>query len=112
VLPSRLRFRFGRRRRKEERDEERAERRREEREERATGAPRPDVSPLSFWRRRRARTFREQPMPRQTMGRTWRRIRGMYFPPWVPVAFEIVATVVVTLVQVTVAVQLPVDASV
>lgn len=29
-------------------------------------------------------------MPKQTMGRTWRRIRGMYFPPWVPVAFIIV----------------------
>jgi plastocyanin len=29
-------------------------------------------------------------MPRQTLGRTLRRIRGLYFPPWVPVAFIIV----------------------
>lgn len=29
-------------------------------------------------------------MPRQTLGRTWRRIRGLHFPPWVPVVFIIV----------------------
>jgi plastocyanin len=29
-------------------------------------------------------------MPKQTLGRTMRRIRGLYFPPWVPVAFIIV----------------------
>lgn len=48
-----------------------------------------DVSPLSFWRRGRTRTYREQPTPRRTLGRTWRRIRGLHFPPWVPVAFII-----------------------
>jgi hypothetical protein len=29
-------------------------------------------------------------MPRQTLGRTLRRIRGLHFPPWVPVVFIIV----------------------
>ena len=29
-------------------------------------------------------------MPKRTVGRTWRRIRGLYFPPWVPVMFIIV----------------------
>ena len=28
-------------------------------------------------------------MPKQTLGRTLRRIRGLHFPPWVPVAFII-----------------------
>jgi len=87
VLPKLPRFRFGRR---GERDEERAERRREEREERQrTGTP-ADVSPLTFWRRGQARTYREQAESRQTLAGTLRRIRGMYFPPWVPVAFIIV----------------------
>jgi plastocyanin len=32
-------------------------------------------------------------MPKQTLGRTFRRIRGMYFPPWVPVAFIMVVVI-------------------
>ena len=87
VLPSRLRFRFGRR---GGREEEKARGRRDQgREERPTAATPADVSPLSFWRRARIRTYREQPTPKQTFRRTWRRIRGLHFPPWVPVAFII-----------------------
>ncbi|HLA18234.1 MAG TPA: hypothetical protein VJ253_02830, partial [Dehalococcoidia bacterium] len=87
ILPKLPRLRFGRR---GEREEERAERHRQEREERQrTGTP-ADVSPLAFWRRGRARTFRDQPeLRRQTLSGTLRRLRGMYFPPWVPVAFII-----------------------
>ena len=87
--PSRRRFFFGRRRDREEEAEEKAERRREEREERQEAGAPADVSPLSFWRRGRVRTYREQPMPKQTLGRTLRRVRGMYLPPWVPVLFII-----------------------
>ena len=83
VLPSRSSFRFWRRGGREEEKEE--ERRREEREERTSvGAP-AHVSPLSFWRRGRSRTYREQPMPKQTLGRTLRRIRSVQLPPWAPV---------------------------
>jgi plastocyanin len=88
--PSRRRFFFGRSRNREEEAEEKSERRREEREERQAAGTPADVSPLSFWRRGRSRTYREQPMPKQTLGRTLRRVRGMYFPPWVPVMFIIV----------------------
>jgi plastocyanin len=56
----------------------------------ATSGARADVSPLGFWRRGRARTYRDEPMPKATLSRTLRRLRGMYFPPWVPVAFIIV----------------------
>lgn len=87
MLPSRLRFRFGRGGGREE--EKGGERREQGREERPTVARPADVSPLSFWRRGRIRTYREQPTPRQTLGRTWRRIRGLHFPPWVPVVFII-----------------------
>ena len=87
VLPSRLRFRLGRR---GGADKERTEAdRRRAREERPAGETHPNVSPLSFWRRGRTRTYREQPMPKQTLGRTLRRVRGLYLPPWVPVAFII-----------------------
>jgi plastocyanin len=79
-------LRFGR---GGERAEERAERRREDREERQRSGTPADVSPLAFWRRGRARTFRDQPESRQTLGGTLRRLRGMYFPPWVPVVFII-----------------------
>lgn len=103
--PSRSRFRFGFGRGRgeggrevgdeeevevEEGEEEEEERRRDDREGRPVAAAPRSVSPLSFWRRGRARTFREQPMPKRTVGRTWRRIRGLYFPPWVPVMFIIV----------------------
>ncbi len=47
------------------------------------------VSPLAFWRRARPRSFREQPPPKRTVGRLWRRFSGFYFPPWVPVAVVI-----------------------
>ena len=83
--PSRRRFFFGRRRDREEEAEEKAERRREEHEERQAAGTPAHVSPLSFWRRGRARTYREQPMPKQTLGRTLRRVRGLQFPPWAPV---------------------------
>lgn len=87
VLPSRLRFRFGRRGGGE--GEKQRERRDQDREERPTAATPAHVSPLSFWRKGRTRTYREQPVPRQTLGGTWRRIRRLRFPPWVPVAFII-----------------------
>jgi hypothetical protein len=87
VLPSRLRFRFGRRGGREE--EKQRERRDRDREEPSAAGTPADISPLSFWRRGRARTYRQQPVPRQTLGRTLRRIRGLHFPPWVPVAFII-----------------------
>ena len=88
MLPSRPRFRFGRR---GGREEEKARRRRDRGREERPIAPVPvDVSPLSFWRRGRTRTYREQPTPRQTLRRTLRRVRGLHFPPWVPVAFIIV----------------------
>jgi len=87
VLPSRLRLRFGRRGGRKE--QKARERRDQGREERPTAATPAHVSPLSFWRKGRTRTYREQPTPRQTLGRTWRRIRGLHFPPWVPVAFII-----------------------
>jgi len=87
--PSRPRFFFGRRRNREEEAEEKAERSHKEREERQAAGTPADTSPLSFWRRGRARTYREQPMPKQTMGRTLRRARGMRFPPWVPVLFVV-----------------------
>jgi plastocyanin len=85
--PSRRRFFFGRRRDREEEAEEKAERGHREREERQAAGTPAHISPLSFWRRGRSRTYREQPMPKQTLGRTLRRMRGMYFPPWVPVMF-------------------------
>ncbi len=83
--PSQRRFFFGRRHDREEEAEEKAERRREEREERQAAGTPAHVSPLSFWRRGRSRTFREQPIPKQTLGRTLRRIRGIQLPPWAPV---------------------------
>lgn len=88
--PSRRRFFFGRRRNREGEAEEKAERGHREREERQVAGTPADISPLSFWRRGRSRTYREQPMPKQTLGRTWRRVRGMYLPPWVPVMFIVV----------------------
>ena len=87
-LPSRKRFRFGRGGGSDEGKTE--ERQREDRGGKASAARPADVSPLSFWRRGRTQTYREQPMPKQTLGRTLRRVRGLYFPPWVPVAFIIV----------------------
>jgi uncharacterized cupredoxin-like copper-binding protein len=86
VLPRLPRLRFGRR---GEREEERAERHREERDERQRAGAQTHVSPLAFWRRGRTRTYRDQAESRQTLGGALRRIRGMYFPPWVPVVFII-----------------------
>jgi plastocyanin len=77
-----LRFRLGRG------DEKEGPARRERQEERA--GHREGASPLGFWRRGQARAYREQPLPQRTFSRTLRRIRGMYFPPWVPVLFIIV----------------------
>ncbi|MCH7998508.1 MAG: cupredoxin domain-containing protein [Chloroflexi bacterium] len=88
--PSRRRFFFGRRRGHEGEAGEKAERGHGEREERQAAGTPAHISPLSFWRRGRSRTYREQPVPKQTMGRTLRRLRGMYLPPWVPVMFIVV----------------------
>jgi hypothetical protein len=82
VLPSRLRFRFGRRRGEDEKPRDR--RHQGQKKRRTTTAP--EVSPLTFWRRGRTRAYRKQRVPKQTLRRTFRRIRGLYFPPWVPVA--------------------------
>ncbi len=83
VLPSRLRFRFGRRGGREE--EKARERRDQGREEGAAAGTPAHISPLSFWRKGRTRTYREQPMPKQTLGRTLRNIRRLHVPPWAPV---------------------------
>jgi len=56
----------------------------------ASPAAHGEVSPLAFWRRGRVRTYRQQPIPKQTLGRTLRRIQGLHVPPWTPVAFIIV----------------------
>ena len=84
VLPSRLRFRFGRGGGREEKKAR--ERRGQGSKKRSTAAPPADVSPLGFWRRGRIRTYRKRQVPKQTLRRTFQRIRGLYFPPWVPVA--------------------------
>ncbi len=88
--PSRRRFFFGRRRNREEEAEEKAERSHREREERQVAGTPADMSPLSFWRRGRSRTYREQPVPKQTLGRTLRRIRDLQVPPWAPVMLIVV----------------------
>ncbi len=82
VLPSRLRFRLGRR---GDEGKKPHDRRSQDRKKRRTTAT-PAVSPLSFWRTSRTRTHRKRPMPKNTMRRTLRRIGGLHFPPWVPVA--------------------------
>ncbi|HKZ51613.1 MAG TPA: hypothetical protein VJ256_07655, partial [Dehalococcoidia bacterium] len=69
----------------ERREAKRAPKAKQGREARKRAA----VSPLAFWRRARPRTYREQPPPRRTVGRLWRRVAGFYFPPWVPVAVVI-----------------------
>jgi len=89
--PSRRRFFFGRRPNREEEAEKKAEGSHGEREERQAAGTPADTSPLSFWRRGRSRTYREQPMPKQTLGRTLRRVRDMRFPPWAPVMLIILA---------------------
>ncbi len=88
--PSRRRLFFGRRANREEEAEEKPERSHKEREERQAAGTPADTSPLSFWRRGQARTYRDQPMPKQTLGRTLRRVGSMHFPPWVPVMFIVV----------------------
>ena len=82
---SRRRFFFGRRRDREDDAEEKAEGGHGEREERQAAGTPAHISPLSFWRRGRSRTYREQPMPKQTLGRSWRRITSIGLPPWAPV---------------------------
>ncbi len=49
------------------------------------GSIAPSVKPMDFWRSGSARSYREQPLPRQGPARLWKRITGLYFPPWVPV---------------------------
>ena len=43
------------------------------------------ASPLSFWRRGRPRTYRDQLAPKQASGGLRRRFVGFQLPPWVPV---------------------------
>ena len=83
MLPSRLRFRFGRRGSREE--EKARERRDQGREEGATAGTPADISPLSFWRKGRTRTYRDQPTPKRTLRRTLRNIQRLHIPPWAPV---------------------------
>ena len=87
VLPSRLRFRFGRRGGSEG---EKARKGRDQGRKKQTAATPAAVSPLSFWRSTRTRTYRKRRVPKQTLRRTFRRIGGLHFPPWVPVAVIIV----------------------
>lgn len=50
-----------------------------------------DVSPMDFWRGGAARSHRGEVKPRGIGPESmWRRITGLYFPPWVPVAGIIV----------------------
>jgi len=66
--------------------EEQRRRPREREHRREPAVPRKTaVSTLDFWRRGRVRPLREEPPPKQTIGRLWRRFAGFYFPPWVPV---------------------------
>ncbi|MBI2913559.1 MAG: cupredoxin domain-containing protein [Chloroflexi bacterium] len=92
VLPSRFSFRLRRRREERERAEPKPKRPARERapEKAVAGATPADTSPLSFWRRGQARTYREQPLPRRGPARWWRRLTGFYFPPWVPVVAIII----------------------
>lgn len=66
-------------------DEEPAKRR--ERAAARTGAT--QASPMDFWRRGQARPYREAADRQRQMG-LWKRITGLYFPPWVPVVGIIV----------------------
>ena len=56
----------------------------------ASGASSASVSPLSFWRRGQPRPHRQRPLPRRGPRRWWRRLVGLYFPPWVPVVAIII----------------------
>ncbi len=92
VLPSRFAFRFRRRREDGEKGEGKPKRPARDRSaERApaAGASPAEASPLSFWRRGQVRTYREQPLPKGGPARWWRRLTGLYFPPWVPVVIVI-----------------------
>lgn len=82
VLPSRLTFWRGRGSR--EKGEKRDQPKTQDKKAASTSTP-GETSPLEFWRQRRARSHREQPLPRQGPQRFWARITGLYFPPWVPV---------------------------
>lgn len=84
ILPPRLRFGFRRRRREGARERGPAKERAKERP--AAGLPHVEASPLGFWRRGHVRSYRKEAPARHTWSRSWQRIRGMYFPPWVPVA--------------------------
>lgn len=44
----------------------------------------PGAAPMDFWRRGKARPYREAADRQRQMG-LWQRITGLYFPPWVPV---------------------------
>jgi uncharacterized cupredoxin-like copper-binding protein len=47
------------------------------------------AAPMDFWRRGKARPYREAADRQRQMG-LWQRITGLYFPPWVPVVGIIV----------------------
>lgn len=82
VTGSRFSFRRGGKEAGE--DEERKRRDRGKAAEKA-GSIAPGVKPMDFWRSGAARSYREQPLPRQGPARLFKRITGLYFPPWVPV---------------------------
>jgi plastocyanin len=76
---------FGGKKDEEAEEEERAKKR--ERERARAGAA--QASPMDFWRRGQARPYREAADRQQQMG-LWKRVTGLYFPPWVPVVGIIV----------------------
>lgn len=72
-------------RKDDEAEEEPAKKRERER----TRAGVAEASPMDFWRRGQARPYREA-ADRQRQMSLWKRVTGLYFPPWVPVVGIIV----------------------
>jgi len=77
---------FGRRGNQEDEDDEPDGDADEKRERQATS---PSAAPMDFWRKGKARPYREAADRQHQMG-WWKRITGLYFPPWVPVVGIIV----------------------
>lgn len=79
-------FRFRRRGRSDDEEQPPKERRSAEKAASSSGpGGSANVHPTDFWRRTTVRPYREQPLPRVGPARLWKRITGLYFPPWVPV---------------------------
>lgn len=77
---------FGRKKDGEESEATEKENKRERERVRAGSV---EASPMDFWRRGQARPVREA-ADRQRKMSLWKRVTGLYFPPWVPVAAIIV----------------------